>query len=702
MRAALLVTLLVGLVPAAARGDDLLAEAARSDAYLEQQVHYALVRALDDDPRTAVRYMQAVDRYRDATGQPTTGLTDDFQLLSAGLAPTRDARRFELGELLDSHPDPVVEKLARHALDADDDVAAADQLLVDDRHNRRANVINGAIRPLGVFSGAVFLAAINPFLIAGSAVDSIATTAMNLWNYNRLSPREREALVRYRTMIAQDGRTSDAPEIVHEVQALGAKRAEAQCDDTIDSGKTALSADDLDAARFYLASAQRLPGCAVRVVKPQEKLAEALAKRAAADEAMDWPADQPILPARSLEAVDYETLARATVVGEPNEMMAAAQRFARSHSSSALSPSAKLVVSAARDLAGHRAEARTALQELSGDSSHAGEIAKGILESPEFGELDALQAAERRHTRQVAQYILLGGFNSRSALYTAAQFGAQGAQAAQSFGVFNVIGMATRAWQAWRHDPVPNQEIIERGEEILARDPDSPDAPEVHEKLVDAYSRAGNYERALMHYRATAHPDPKQVAKLEGKLADNLLESSKQSPAQGLMLAAIAHDFPGTNAAEKAQKKLKNDPPPEGLKLDRDLLRKNPTLLGPSALDLDPVLLDGDPHNGEIADSGVTLANGVMQLSLRSNGPTGERVENKQLSPEAFARARAAAEEVLYTSLLTKDDRAPETGRFERYIPVYIAGSVGENGQVSVAPGIKTRPYTSEDKDLYE
>src|SRR5262249_56444876 len=98
-----------------------------------------------------------------------------------------------------------------------------------------------------------------------------------------------------------------------------------------------------------------------------------------------------------------------------------------------------------------------------------------------------------------------------------------------------------------------------------------------------------------------------------------------------------------------------------------------------------------DPHNGEIADSGVTVAKGELQLSLRSDGPTGERVEKRTLSPEAYARARAAAEEVLYTSLLTKDDRAPETGRLERYIPVYIPGSIGENPTVSVPPGIATR-----------
>src|SRR5262249_61682056 len=103
--------------------------------------------------------------------------------------------------------------------------------------------------------------------------------------------------VRYRPLIEHDGRTDGAPVSVREVRAPGAKRAAALCGDTIDSGKTALDADDLDAARFYLTRAQRLPGCAERTTKPQEKLAEALAKRDAANQASLWPADQPILPA---------------------------------------------------------------------------------------------------------------------------------------------------------------------------------------------------------------------------------------------------------------------------------------------------------------------------------------------------------------------------------------------------------------------
>src|SRR5207248_1035649 len=82
-------------------------------------------------------------------------------------------------------------------------------------------------------------------------------------------------------------------------------------------------------------------------------------------------------------------------------------------------------------------------------------------------------------------------------------------QAAESFGIFNLLGVLTRAWSAWRRDPVSNQAIIDRGEAFLARALHAPDAPAVHARLADAYERAGNYERALLHYRATPDPDPK-------------------------------------------------------------------------------------------------------------------------------------------------------------------------------------------------
>src|SRR5262249_56811771 len=75
------------LTPSTGRADDLLGEASRADSALEERIHSALTLALDGDPHAAVRDMQAIDRERGAQGQRPTGLTDDVQLLAAGVRP---------------------------------------------------------------------------------------------------------------------------------------------------------------------------------------------------------------------------------------------------------------------------------------------------------------------------------------------------------------------------------------------------------------------------------------------------------------------------------------------------------------------------------------------------------------------------------------------------------------------------------------
>jgi hypothetical protein len=382
-------------------------------------------------------------------------------------------------------------------------------------------------------------------------------------------------------------------------------------------------------------------------------------------------------------------------------MITAAQRFTNAHPDSRLAPGAQLVAAMSHDLVGRRPEARAAFERVADDDTGAGLVARQILDGPDFGQLDAIRAAERRHGREVLRYVVLGGTDGRTALYTAAQLGASGAQAAQSLGIVNVLGVATRAWQAWRKDPVSNQEIIDRGEESLARSPEGPEASDVHERLSSAYERAGNHERALMHHRATAAPDPKRTAKLEGKLAKKLLDDAKQSPAAPLLLTAIADNFKETDAGRDARKLLNANPPDDDIALDRDLLRDHPALLGPTALDLDPTLLDGDAANGELGERGVRLGDKQLRLFVRRSSSGIDVEETRPLGEAEAARARAAAQEILYTKRLTADERDPEVGRFERYLPVYLAGSLGESG-LTVSPGIKTRPYRSPDRQLYE
>lgn len=700
MRSVLLALLLAAPVPAAAT---LLDDSASVDERTIQLVRQAAVAALDGSTATiddAARELEALDDARRDGGQAPTGLTDDVRLLAAGLRVTRDARRDALEEVLDADPDPVVERIARHALEQEDDAAAADRLLSDDRHNRRATVVNEAIRPLGIFSGGILLAAVNPFLAAGSAVDSVVTTAVNLYHYNDLSPREREALVRYRRQLARDPHTTAAPEIADAIRGIHARRAKAQCTDAAERAAAALEAGDLDRARFFVGSAARSPDCDDEIAATRGDLAPALAARARREEAARWPADELEHPPVD-ERADYEAMAAATVLARPSMMMEAAQRFAADHPDSPHAPAATLVVGVARDLDGQREEARAALGAIADDRSGPGRAAQAMLASPRFHGLDAMATAESRHAREVAQYVLIGsGPDGRTALYTAARAGTQGVQAAQTFGLLNVIGMATRAWGAWRKDPASNQRIIDEGEQFLAREPASPEVSDVHERLATAYERAGVYDRALMHYRAVQDAEPSRIETLEGKVADQLLENARKGDGEPALLAAIVHYYPQTDAAEEARKALDKLPRPGAIPLSRDTLLAHPALLGPTGLDLDPRLLDGDVSNGELAEDGVMVSPGTLRLSVQDRDGGNDRTEERPLSPEGYGRARAAAEDALYAKALTTDPR-DRGAPFERYIPVFFEGSFGESG-VAVAPGIKLRPNRSEDRALYE
>jgi len=80
---------------------------------------------------------------------------------------------------------------------------------------------------------------------------------------------------------------------------------------------------------------------------------------------------------------------------------------------------------------------------------------------------------------------------------------------------------------------------------------------------------------------------------------------------------------------------------------------------------------------------------------------SGQHLDTRSLSADAYTRARAAAREALYAQRLTADRRDPEVGRFERYIPIYLQGTFGDDG-VAFYPGVKARHYQSEDKELYQ
>jgi tetratricopeptide (TPR) repeat protein len=684
--------------------DSLLDSATEDERAILAVVRQAATAALLHDLSSlddAVRAAETLDDTRDEDGRAPTGLTDDVRLMSAALRPTRAARRDALEAVLDADPDPEVERVATYTREYEDDMAAADDLLADDRHNRRATLLNDAVRPFGVFSGTALLAAVNPFLLAGSAVDSLVTTAVNLYHYGDLSPREREALVRYRRQLARDPDPTHRTDVPTMVNEIAARRNATQCADTTRDADRALDVGDLDRARFFVRTAETLPRCADRVAPLAERLRTASVAHERASEDGRWPANDLRHPPPD-ERDAYRAVAVATVLGDDRGMQDAARGFADRFPESRHRNAALLTAAIGEDLAGRHEDAEDTLREIAGDADGAARAAQAILGSARFDRLGDLDDAESRHAREVARYVLIGGGpDGRTALYTAAQLGAQGVSAAQSFGIFNVIGMMSRAWSAWRKDPASNQAIIDEGERLLATEPDPREASDVHERLATAYERAGTFDRALLHYRAVTNPDPARIVALEEKIAEQLLENASKAGGEPALLAAIVQYYPSTEAGEKAQAALAAMPRPSELPLSREVLVGHPGLLGPTALDLDAALLDGRVGNGELAEAGVVV--GLDAITLHLEDPTGgiPRPERRTLDPEAARRARAAAEGALYSNVLTTDPNADERGRFERFIPIYLTGSIGDSG-VSVAPGIKLRPNRSADQALYE
>jgi tetratricopeptide (TPR) repeat protein len=642
--------------------------------------------------RSAIDTLARLDDSRRAARQPPTGLDDEARLLAIALVPTAAARRQPLAQLLDDTTGDL-HRLGR-GLQASDAAARASRLLADDRHDRRAALINDAVRPFGL--GTNLLAIVNPVLLAGSALDTVIATTRNVLRYDHLSTRERDALVSYHAAVARDAASERSPELARVTQRLTTKRRTTLCRRVLAESKAALEAGALADAATRLRSADAFAPCDTTGLRARLAAAE----RTAADalEQATWPSPEAALPRRADEEAAWRALAVALVDADASRIDTTAAALERLDEDGPLTPGARLARALAANLRGDRAEAREDLEDLADDDTPIGQYAAGALAGPGFGEGDALTAAERAHRARVARYVALGGVSGTSALQSAAHMAAYGASGVQSLGITNAIGVLTRAYRAWRSDPVPNDTIIARGEEYLVRHPHAADRDAVHERLAVAYERAQRYDRALLHLRATAAPDSDDIEQLEDDLAEQMLERARREDADPALLAAVATHFPSTDAAETARTALEKMGDFGGMALSREQLEHHLDLLGPDGLDLAPGLLDGDEHNGEIASDGIALR--ATELTLHLEGADAPRVDHRTLDAPAARRVYAAAETLLYREALARRDDVTERGRFEDYVPFFVTGTFGDSG-VNMYPGVKLRPYDDAHPERY-
>jgi hypothetical protein len=685
------------LVAAEGRPASLLDDLDRSDREAREAAHAVTIAALGGDVRAlraATDRLATLDAHRREAHRPPTGLHDEAELLVIGTLPTPAARRTPLDDFI-AHSSGDAQRVAR-GLAASDGATRATRLLADDRHDRRAALINDAVRPFGL--GTNLLAVVNPVLLAGSALDAIVATTRNVLHYDRLTTRERDALATYRAAVARNAGSERSPDLARDSQQLSEKRRAALCKEALRQAKTELEAGALPRAATRLRSAGALDDCDTTTL--DGRLTDAERAAAAARDAAIWPQSEAALPRTPAEEIAWRRLAVAVVQADPAGIDAAADDVRRLDDDGPLVPGAELSHALACDLRGQRTRARETLEDLEDDDTPVGQYAAGVVAGPGYGDADALAAAERRHRNAVARYVALGGATGTAALHGAAQLAAYGASGAQSLGITNAIGLLVRAYRAWRHDPAPNDAVITRGETYLAWHPDASDRDDVHAQLARAYERAERYDRALLHVRAMSAPDPDEIAGLEDKLADEMLTRARQSEADPALLTAIATQLPGTDAAETARKALEKRREQGDLTITREQLERHLDLVGPEGLDLTPGLLDGDEANGELASDGMTLRGNVLELHLEPEHDGKAQLERRTLDDAAAPQMYAAAETLLYREALARDERTEERGRLEDYMPFFVTGTFGDSG-INMYPGIKLRPYDDAHAERY-
>jgi len=244
------------------------------------------------------------------------------------------------------------------------------------------------------------------------------------------------------------------------------------------------------------------------------------------------------------------------------------------------------------------------------------------------------------------------------------------------------IGMPFRLLKWPWQQPLPSARTTAiHAHRYLELNPEGAHSKEVRQWIVSFEKARGNWVAA--HQSAEEQPeiDPKTLAKLQERAADQSLAAAERENNRYLrnaMYRRIASEYPLTRsgrAAGNAARFEAEHMTPTRIQITRGFLTENPEVAGPRGLGLKSQLLDDEAINGELHPDGVALLGGrEIELSfLAESGDEDEKPRRTTalLSPERFARLVSLLEETSFeNSLLDSDDQIiPDAQRdvfFER------------------------------------
>lgn len=581
------------------------------------------------------------------SGKSPTGLADDMlQFRNSHIADPQSYREAQKRALEQEGLSEELRKVITYRM-KNAELARAERLLYEAQLGKVGMVINGFLRSLD-------LVGLTMGSVVGSTVDAAVHTFLNLEEIRKMSVKEKKALAEYKAYLSKNPNAPDADKVRAEVERLEAKRRHWEFEEAMAEAAQYLKKHDYDEAQAAYSRALELqPGSeeALSGLKEADEL------RAAYEEAMDRSLSVALKKGKREDRVEeaiYRWLLTAVAIGDHDAVKRRANEFVNRFPESPLRDEALYAMASSLAASGDSEGAKRVLEDVAHDyrKENMGRRAKFVLSSKEFDRLGDFYKAKREHTTEQVKYALLGkDFTRQNVDMGVSQFFVEGIKSVETLGMVNLLGAGIRTVELASHDPIPNEPIIEEGLKFSRNHPDAPKVKEVYYQIAKAYEREGRYIDALTYYSLSGRASEKKVAALRQKAARSLLAQATMASDPGtqarLYLAIIEH-LPETKAVGKAKERLVAlaKQHQERFRLSREYLLQHPELVGPSGLNLDTRLFDGDLSNREIHDKGIVVLqkNRIKVYFTLPNGNEAEKVF--PIHPTAMARLEGELREV--------------------------------------------------------
>jgi hypothetical protein len=324
-------------------------------------------------------------------------------------------------------------------------------------------------------------------------------------------------------------------------------------------------------------------------------------------------------------------------------------------------------------------------------------VAQSVFTNP----LAAYERENARYRHQLTKYLLLGIRSSESHPYTAEseEIYPQN-KFADLMRIIYLTDMLMRAPTVVLANPVSRESVVDKEISYISKYPATPQAKRLAANVARYYEKNARSEEALHYYALADKLTTKCITRVENKCARHLyaLSHGIQSPELRMrILREIQNRYPHSKLLKKVKKELaamERTPIIEHV-IPKTVLQATPTVWNRKGLRLQPELLDGDHHNGEMTKEGVTiLANNQAHYFVYCDS----RPHTLEIDAEGKRILSSLIAERNYQQSIQSEIQALSK---RPRLPIEITGSIGESGVLAYMT-LQKIEYDEEDLPLYK